>query len=96
MITQSEARQKAALLVLERMPASYMQGSRGGGDQLPAELAESSDAIAAELRLIEVWLRRRAVGTDKKLQAALDRELGRQVHPTERQARRLGLRTKER
>jgi len=80
-MTAAEAKMRAASLVLEGMPAAYRSVSWATDPD--------SLAIAAELRLIETWLRRRACLGDKILVRQLEAPLGRQVKPPAKQQRAL-------
>jgi len=88
MITQAEARMKAASIALEAVqavkPHAWIPNTE---DSLP---------IALELAKITQWLISQAAGGDKILARQLSKELGRQARPTARQAKQLGLREPKR
>lgn len=79
MITQAEAKMRAARLALGAMTCIAL--SRDSPDR---------QAIHTELDAIETWLRRRAVGGDKIAIRQMERPTGRQVKPGKKDARRLG------
>jgi hypothetical protein len=84
-ISQAEAKMIAARLVLQAI------ADQSGTDLFNESERENWPAVQAEIRKIEAGLRRAATGGDKILLRQLEKETGRQVRPTAKQARALGL-----
>ncbi len=76
-MTDAEARQRAAVAVLELIAQ--------------ARWADDPTEVVLEVNLIVAWLRRRAALGDRTLIRQLEKPLARQVRATPRQAKNLGI-----